>query len=185
MVEFKSYDAVLLDLALYLRDALQLEVAAGPSIPPKLNPSVPDWSALLPTASRPQAAEDWVVWWDGILAGLKQRAHVRLSDGSLRQALHQIPDEEFDEWKERAQARRPRPDLMFPYDLMSSVAADVAFDRSLPIEQVRGLAVCIAAGGSWWHRPRPQVVVCTYEAALDAGLLPMIMRAVFDPELVL
>lgn len=68
---------------------------------------------------------------------------------------------------------------------MASVAAEVAFDRSLPIYLVNGLAVCISAGGSWWYRPRPRVVVCTHEAVRDAGLLPAIMRAVFDSELAL
>lgn len=70
-----------------------------------------------------------------------------------------------------------------PWEVTASVAEAVAFDRGRPIGEVRGLAIAISAPGPWWFRPAPGVVLCTRDAARDATLAPIIVRAALDPEM--
>jgi hypothetical protein len=55
-------------LALYVRDACRLPVAAAPGIPPPLAGDVPDRSDLLEPNKRADAAARWVRWWAAIVA---------------------------------------------------------------------------------------------------------------------
>ena len=58
----------LAQLALYVRDACRLPVAAAASIPPPLAGDVPDRSDLLEPNERADAAARWVRWWEAIVA---------------------------------------------------------------------------------------------------------------------
>jgi hypothetical protein len=55
-------------LALYVRAACRLPVAAAPGIPPPLAGNVPDRSDLLEPNERADAAARWVRWWEAIVA---------------------------------------------------------------------------------------------------------------------
>ena len=55
-------------LALYVRDACRLSVAAASGIPPPLVGDVPDRSDLLEPNERADAAARWVRWWEAIVA---------------------------------------------------------------------------------------------------------------------
>ena len=55
-------------LALYVRDACRLPVAAAPGIPPPLAGDVPDRSDLLAPSEHADAAARWVRWWEAIVA---------------------------------------------------------------------------------------------------------------------
>ena len=55
-------------LALYVRDACRLSVAAARGIPPPLVGDVADRSDLLEPNERADAAARWVRWWEAIVA---------------------------------------------------------------------------------------------------------------------
>lgn len=61
---FESKDSRRLDLGLFVRDAVQLDVQDSPPMPPRLGPTVPDRRSLLAPDLRVRAAEAWRAWWD-------------------------------------------------------------------------------------------------------------------------
>jgi hypothetical protein len=52
---------------LYMRDALDLDVDRGGSLPPRLKGDLPERSGLLDANSRQRAALEWPSWWDNVL----------------------------------------------------------------------------------------------------------------------
>lgn len=52
---------------LFVRDALDLDVERGGSLPPRLEGDLPERSGLLDAESRQRAALGWPSWWDGVL----------------------------------------------------------------------------------------------------------------------
>jgi len=52
---------------LYVRDALDLDVERGGSLPPRLKGDLPERSGLLDADSRERAALGWPSWWDNVL----------------------------------------------------------------------------------------------------------------------
>lgn len=65
---FESKDSGRLDIALFVRDAVQLDVPDSPRMPPRLGSTVPDRTSLLTPELRALAAEAWTAWWDVLVA---------------------------------------------------------------------------------------------------------------------
>lgn len=55
-------------LALYVRDAVALEVPGTDGLPPRLDGPVPDRSDVLADGDRPATAEQWRRWWADLVA---------------------------------------------------------------------------------------------------------------------
>jgi len=57
-----------LHVALYLREALGLEIEGDQIVPPRLAGEIPDHTGLLDPAATRVAAARWMVWWRGVVA---------------------------------------------------------------------------------------------------------------------
>jgi hypothetical protein len=197
-------------VALYVRDALGLDVEAAPNRPPALAGGVPAGPDVLNDAERGEAAAQWPAWWEAVLAdathqnqGPPDRAdmdawmrelHVRgLRTGSppefaglmdrpaLRKALIALTPEAC-RWAEgpRRAAHPPAGRATFASELIREVAEDVAFDRGVAVQAVRAVALVLAVEGSWWVCHRPGVVLCSVSAPEDPVTARTILRAAFE-----
>jgi hypothetical protein len=71
---FEQDNTQFLQLALFVRDAVQLPVAKSTAIPPRLAGEVPDHAAAVGSGERDAAAEQWAAWWDRLLAQAAREA---------------------------------------------------------------------------------------------------------------
>jgi hypothetical protein len=197
-------------VALYVRDVLGLDVAVAANRPPALAGAVPARLDVLDDAERLEAAAQWPAWWESVLADATylnqgppdeadmgawmRELHVRgLRTGSppefasladrpaLRKALIALTPEAC-RWAEgpRRAAHPPAGRATFAWELVREVAEDVAFDRGVAAEAVRGVALVLAVEGSWWVRHRPGVVLCSVSAPHDTVMARTILRAAFE-----
>jgi hypothetical protein len=193
-------------VALFVRDAVALPVAAGPAVPPRLAGSVPDHRDLLDEDERQIAGHQWTSWWHAVLgvsAGAQQASRadlIGLSDlrtrheqvGSPpdyaalldRPALRRAVVKTFLEAHQWVDSQRPGSrglrEAPFPHRLVARVAEDVAFDRSVDIGDLHGSAVLLHVEGSWWHLMSPGAVVCSMEAAAQPDEAELILRRAFE-----
>jgi hypothetical protein len=198
--------------ALFVRDALGLSLPTDAAVPPRLSGMVPDHRARLSVADRVKAEEQWVSWCKALL-GIELRrqeepphgdhrarsAALRAERGQAgappdfaaladRPALRRAVVATFDEalrWiNELHHGQEYRPEERgFPYHLVRRVAEEVAFDRSVPAERVRGTALVLAVEGEWWHLSAPGVVVCSVAAAEDPRTGHLVLRRAFESAL--
>lgn len=93
----------LAQLALYVRDACRLPVAAAPGIPPPLSGDVLDHRDLLEPSERAGAAARWVRWWEAIVAheGASQLGVLVLpTDRMARLDTHAALEQRVFDWPE-------------------------------------------------------------------------------------
>jgi hypothetical protein len=197
-------------VALYVRDVLGLDVAVAANRPPALAGAVPARLDVLDDAERREAAAQWPLWWESVLADATHQnqgppneadmdawmreLHVRgLRTGSppecagladrpaLRKALIALTAEAC-RWAEgpRRAAHPPAGRATFAGELIREVAEAVAFDRRVAAEAVRGIALVLAVEGSWWVCHRPGVVLCSVSAPEDNVTARTILRAAFE-----
>jgi hypothetical protein len=193
-------------VALFVREAVGLPVAAGPAVPPRLAGSVPNRRDLLDEDERQIAGHQWTSWWEAVLgvgADAQEASRTDLTGlPDLRTRLEQAgspPDyaalldrpalrhavvETFLEahrWVDsRRLGRRGQREAPFPHRLVAQVAEDVAFDRSVDIGDMQGRAVLLHVEGSWWHLFAPGAVVCSMEAAAQPDQAELILRRAFE-----
>jgi hypothetical protein len=193
-------------VALFVREAVGLSVAAGPAVPPRLAGSVPDRRDLLDEDERQIAGHQWTSWWEAVLgvdadaqeasptdltglADLRTRHEQAGSPPDYsalvdRPALRRAVVETFLEahrWvdSERLGLRGQR-EAPFPHRLVAQVAEGVAFDRSVDIGDIHGSAVLLHVEGSWWHLFAPGTVVCSIGAAAQPDEAESILRRAFE-----
>lgn len=95
-------------VALYVRDACQLEVAIA-NLPPPLDGGVVDHSGALDAGRRRAAGSQWPSWWEEILRleGAKALGTLRLPDGADRMAAMSAVHDRLFDWP-RAELLRIR-----------------------------------------------------------------------------
>lgn len=196
-------------VALYVRDALGLEVPDGAGIPPALEGPLSDRRQALDAEERMEAALQWPSWWHAIVAD-EARMHQgrdepdrgsRVRDSlARRQATTGDPPEfsalsdrpalrkavsstciEARRWAAgpRRSSHRPVGGPSFAWALTKQIAEDVAFDMNVGVESVRGVALLLAVRGDWWECIAPGVVLCSRSAPRDPAAARAILRAVF------
>lgn len=204
-LETRSAD--LAELALFVRDATRLEVS-GIAVPP-LFAAIPDLGDVLSSDERKQAAAQWPSWWQRVLDfELADRA---LIDGAsdvraiiaARQAVGDPP--EFGALADRPALRtaarasvadflhrqrgRDRHDLDKPprpplgWELIKQVAEDVAFDRRVGLDAVRGIVAILPVRSVWWARVAPGAALCSDSAARDPRTAAALLHDVFESNL--
>lgn len=70
--------------ALFVRDAVRLDVRGEPTAPPPLDPPAPDHRDLLSLGERDRVAEQWPAWWRAVLAHEAQWHGARVTGDVLR-----------------------------------------------------------------------------------------------------
>lgn len=186
-----------LDLLLWVRDALGLDVAADDA-PPRSEPGPPDRSALVPADACDAAASRWIAWWraalafeaagrteepppgeDAFLGWVRARSVARDAVGSppafaalddvpaLRDAVARLFPEAH-----RALAAREADDARAWHrraaaDDRRALAADVARTHGVGIGDVRGAVLVVQTAGPWWRVAAPGAVVCSASAYVD------------------
>ena len=75
----------LIHMALYVRDACDLDVLGDPSIPPRLLGEVVDHASELTPEVHQSAGEQWFSWWQAIIAlkGAQQLGTLQLPDNEI------------------------------------------------------------------------------------------------------
>ncbi len=197
----------MLHVALYIRDAAGLDVAAGPTVPPALAGQVPDRRDVLDEEERRQASKQWSGWWTDLLA---DAAHLHqgprdadpnawMDDLTERASKTGAPPD-FAGLSGRAALRRAAGAMMpchwaadacratpppagqpaFGWALTAEVAEAMARDRGIALETVRGVALVLVVQGAWWALQQPGVVLCSATAAGNVGTARTILHAAYE-----
>jgi hypothetical protein len=195
-------------VALYVRDALRLEIVNQASNPPRLAGDIADRSDRLDAMIRRDTAREWPVWWEAIIGSVdeasslpeggtafgRQRAsrHVQYFDPpfwdsltdlpALRQAVSVTFDEasQFaEDVRRRAIIESPRPSPDFPYDLIRRAAEAVAAEAGVSIGVLDASASVIYVDGSWWRVLRRGELLSSIGAARDPDHAYSALTAVF------
>lgn len=206
----RSGDSQRLYTALFLRDSLGLAPGSDPDVPPRVDPAVPDLSALIDDDTRNKAGIEWMPWWAALagtedLLGLpqekmspvelerSQRAGFNFFAGvsdfydlatrpHLQVAFRAV-ELQAAKWYVAAAApfRPPHGADPIPWADTRDAAENVAFDRNIPLDEVNGAVIYIPVGQPWWHLIRPHVALCSTAIATDPGQRAAVLRAVLDP----
>ncbi len=193
-------------VALFVRDAVRLEVPDNPVVPPALAAEVPDRCSVLDDEQRRAAGRQWTSWWRAVVSDEVRRnagpgradpdewpRAAPLSAGSwpdfdvlgdrpeLRQAVRAL-FEEGARWADDGPRRRPPAPgaSRFPWPLVRDVAEDVAFDRHVGLDAVQGGVELLAVSGVWWTRAAPGAVLCSTGAAADPTTAHAVVREAFE-----
>lgn len=196
-------------VGLFVRDALLLEVAPGPWIPPPLGGDVPDRSALLDDERRAEVSAGWTIWWRTLLAD-----DVRVQQGGtdergqqarllrLRQAAGAPIDpphfaslagqpalqtavratfEEGCRWADQHRRRwLPPVNRLFDWQLIRDTAVQVAARRRVRLGTLNACAVVLMVEGTWWSPFSPGAILCSVDAARDPGVAQEMLTAAFE-----
>lgn len=175
--------------ALYVRDALELDVSGEGLSPPPLSPRPPSRRELLSAAERAQVGADWAGWWRAVL--------------HHEAVLHSVrpPGSDFVTWYRRLAAERDaevgeapdfaaladRPALhracmvLSPHARdwdryepvegsttepvtslnLSGIAAVIADLHGVDVDRLHGLVLAVDVEGAWWRVVEPGVLVCS------------------------
>jgi hypothetical protein len=198
-------------VALFVRDAVGLDVDDAPGIPPRLADPVPDRRSVVEPEVQAQAAAQWPSWWHA-LVDAEALMHGYTSEGgdlndrfrfAERKAAGMPPDfagladrpelrqvvlatyEEAIRWTEGRHQAVGRPDVghSFDWKIVRDVAEEVARDRKVSIEAVRGTALVFAVEGDWWTRFDAGVVLCSDSIRSDRNAVRTIVRTAFESSL--
>jgi len=198
---------------LYVRDALDLSVDRGRSVPPRLKGDLPERSRLLDSDSRHHAALEWPSWWDHVLGervgfelgsrpeGTDQRRlrrelaerrlvadHPEWASLADRPALQSAARALWTEGCRWADAAR-RPLLpptrhdIFRWDLVRDVAEDCAARNHVGIGAINGCALVLIVEGTWWELVAPGAAVCSVSAAVEPESAKAVLDEVFTSAL--
>lgn len=178
--------------ALFVRDALRLEVPPGPGIPPHVTGPLPVAGKVYTTQERRQAGLSWPGWWHQILAyevGMSQpsdQADRRARLGRLAEDVGVPPD--FNALSDRpalqdavraafadgcrwaGEVRRnwlPPEEELFGWEITRAAAEEVAAHRSVPLGALQASVMVLMVEGVWWERFAPGAVLCSPTAAQD------------------
>jgi hypothetical protein len=195
-------------VALYVRDALRLEIDNEETDPPRLAGDIADRSDWLDETTRRDAAREWPAWWDAIIgpvaeapslpeggsASGRQRAsrHIQYLDPpfwdsltdhpALRQALTAAFDEASrfaEDLRRRVITESPRPSPDFPYEVIRRAAEAVAAAAGVSLGVLDASASVIYVEGSWWRVPRRGELLSSIGAARDPDQAYRALTAVF------
>jgi hypothetical protein len=195
-------------VALFVRDAVGLDVDDAPGIPPRLADPVPDLRSVAEPQVRAQAAVQWFSWWHA-LVDAEALMHGDTSEGgdlddrfrwAEREAAGMPPDfagladrpelrqvvmatyEKAIRWTEGRHQAVKRPDVghTFDWKLIRDVAEEVARDRKVSIGAVHGTALVFAVEGDWWTRFDAGVVLCSDSIRSDRNAARAIVRTAFE-----
>jgi hypothetical protein len=195
-------------VALFVRDAVGLDVEAAPDIPPALADPVPDLRSVVEPQVRARAGVQWPSWWHA-LVDAEALMHGDTSEGddlddrfrfAEREAAGMPPDfagladrpelrqvvlatyEKAVRWTEGRHQAVGRPDVghTFDWKIVRDVAQDVARDREVSIGDVRGTALVFAVEGEWWARFDAGVVLCSDSIRSDPNAVRAIVRTAFE-----
>jgi hypothetical protein len=190
----------MLGIALYIRDVNGLAVPVGGDVPPALGGVSP-----AANAGPPSAAAQWRTWWQALLdlwLATEERASDPVDSRSrmreliaARLAVFDPP--EFDslagspELRELLRSgateasrwfarRRGSPTGTFDYEIIRSVAEEVARVHDVSPDAVRASAQVLPVEGVWWQRVRPRAVLCSVAAARDPATSRVALRDAFE-----
>jgi hypothetical protein len=187
-------------VALYIRDVYGLEVVGD--VPPALDGPL----RTMPPGPA-SAAGQWLDWWQALLdlwlaaerrastlSGSDVRSRMRemmaarlvvydapefgaLADSPELQTLAQSGFAEANRWFAR---RRGSPSGEFDYEIMRSVAEEVARVHAVSPSAVRASAQVLPVDGMWWSCVRPGAVLCSVAAARDPATSRAALRDAFE-----
>jgi hypothetical protein len=196
-----------LHAALFVRDALDLPVATGAAIPPRLDGDIPRLANRISADVRPEAAAEWPAWWDRLVrveigrekaagdhAMIRQHLgelieHVdppawrSLQDRPGLRAAAQATFEEGHRWADQTLGPLKYPDpcrQFFQWDWIRDVAKQVARDQDVNLGAVRGSAQVLLVGGRWWTLIESGSVLCSAAAAEDEATARRVLRLTFE-----
>jgi hypothetical protein len=195
-------------VALFVRDAVGLEVDEAPWIPPPLADPVPDRRSVVDPRVRAQAAAQWPSWWRALVdveaqmhggsyegddLDIRFRFAERAEAGlppdfaglSDRPELRQVVMATYEEacrWVEGRHQAVGRPDVghSFDWKLIRDVAQDVAKSQQVSIGDVRGTALVFAVEGDWWSRFDAGVVLRSDSIRSDRKAARAIVQTAFE-----
>ncbi len=174
--------------ALFVRDALGLDVRDEPTAPPPLDPPAPDHRDLLTAAERARAAEQWPAWWRATLAH-EARSHggreasdwrewhreqarereevlgepptfAALSGSPELQRACALLDRELHAWSRREPATGS-PLAGLKELECGDIAVEVAGRWGVDLTQVHGSVLAYGVEGPWRRPAAPGVLVCS------------------------
>lgn len=191
----------LLTHALFVRQsaALIVDQPAAPLIGP-----VPDREAVLTAEQRRDAAHQWLLWWQRLLAhesavqrgdddaDLDPRTRMRARIAA-REAVSDPPDYTAlaDSAELRLAARRtfqdyrawtrvaPRIEPKLDCQLVRQTVADVAFDKGVEENSLSAAVVVLPIAGRWWQRALPGMVLASTAVETDTRLAQVVLREAF------
>ncbi len=194
-------------VALYVRDALGLDVAQDPCTPPALTGSVPDRRHLIAPETRDQAALQWPSWWAAVVAiegeenlGRPPRPSDYESWLANRRPMGLPPDyeglwdrpqlqqsvarifREADDWTSAARRALQYPVFQseFQPSLTTRVAQEVANAKHVDVGSVHGCVLVLAVEGIWRHQFSPGVALCSQSAAEETLEAERVLRGVLS-----
>jgi hypothetical protein len=189
---------------LYIRDALGLEIASAGAVPPPLEAEIPDRRTEL-SADRDAAAEEWVRWWEVVVAFERQlrllgryhptpertralieryheQANPSSSDVLSDSVLQPIAGALFSEachWAGSFSAGHSSGETRIEHQLLRDTVEAVAADRQVSVGSLSGGASILSVVGTWWHLAEPGFALCSSAAAKEQQTADAVLRAVF------
>lgn len=198
-------------VALFLRDAADLPVLAGPSVPPRLLGDVPLYPVFLAPADRRRAAGQWTTWWARLL-GVEVALHEEyalpsdppvLAERSVDAGLGGAALPPLDDlvpfpdlqrvaralylpairWvaSQRATWHSPTGDVI-DWQVASRVAQAVASDYGVARGELRASISVLMVEGAWSLRPAPGVLICS-GAVLGPDTCAEMLYRIFEADL--
>lgn len=197
--------------ALYIRDALGLDVTDDKASPPPLSHRPPDRKFLLTQDESAQARPEWLAWWRLILEG-EARFHDPSSDRTDFSAWHSViaaerartvgEPPEFDalagspvlrravvelfpeasHWRDHTSSRGAREPLI-PWEITRDVANAVAERYMVSLGRVRGVILILGVDGTWAQILKPGIMICAEACLADSTTAADRLRDVFESSL--
>ncbi len=200
----------LVHLALRVRDATGLQVPDAPEVPPPLE-SPPAVAAGAIDLDPVLAGADWLTWWRQVLDLEARRQLLRpdqvttswrrvnrelmaelkvlarpprfdgLADRPGLQAAARAVGRTPHGWVDRQlQAERHSRELI-DWPVVTEAVHEVAEQTGAHLHSLNGCALVLLVQGTWWHRLRPGVVLCSVHAAADPATAGELVRAALIP----
>jgi hypothetical protein len=195
-------DEDLLEVALWVRDALGLPIDSA-DVPPPLADSPPR-SSVLDGEDLAVVGRDWLDWWRALLALQVARRANPLREGSFPDWVRQHsslrhgvggPEDDFAGLADAPALRRATvalfreahrgvgrvgPQQERPWEAIARVVDEVVAERGVTPGQLDGSVILLPVVGVWWRLLAPGVVLASVEAYLGPDVGDDVVRAALE-----
>jgi hypothetical protein len=165
-------------VALFVRDALNLEVTSARRVPPRLAGPLPDLSDRLGPAERGAVAEAWSAWWEQVLLhGSPRPLPEAPGPGDALVALHAEARSFAQDLRKRVTWFEPHPPL--DHTVVKTTVERISRETGSPLSAFDACLTRIEIAQPWWLLARRGEVLISPAAARDPAIAAEALEALF------